>query len=288
MSDFIFPAIGFGTGAIDGWQADTDKVSETVQLAIEAGYRMIDTAAVYGNERSVGRGLRASGVPRDELLVATKLWNSDQGYDECLRAFEASQERLGLERIDLYLIHWPNPQKTLDTWRAMERLVDEGRVGAIGVSNFRLSDLDQLAEAANVPPVCNQIELHPYWQQPELVAECAERGVQVVCWSPLGTGSWSGVESAAKPLFDPLVGELADKHQVGPAQVILRWNLQHGRVPIPKSETPKNLRANLEVQDFELSEADMAALDRLGETKRRRLGSDPADLSEMEGLSVPD
>lgn len=288
MSDFIFPAIGFGTGAIDGWQADTDTVSETVQTALDAGYRLIDTAAIYGNERSVGRGLRASGVPRDELLVTTKVWNSDQGYDECLRAFDASQERLGLERVDLYLIHWPNPSKTLDTWRAMERLLDEGRVGAIGVSNFRVSDLEQLAEAANVPPACNQIELHPYWQQPELVDECAERGVQVVCWSPLGTGAWSGVESAAKPLADEVVGEIAAAHGVGAAQVILRWNLQHGRVPIPKSETPSNIRANIAIQDFELSEEQMSDLDQLGQTKQRRLGSHPDDQSEMAGLTVPD
>ncbi|HBP22908.1 MAG TPA: aldo/keto reductase [Planctomycetes bacterium] len=288
MSDFIFPAIGFGTGAIDGWQSDSDKVSETVQVAIEAGYRLIDTAAVYGNERSVGRGLRESGVARDELLVTSKLWNSDQGYDECLRAFDASQERLALERIDLYLIHWPNPDKTLDTWRAMERLVDEGRVGAIGVSNFRISDLEQLAEAANVPPVCNQIELHPYWQQPELRAECAERGVQVVSWSPLGTGAWSGVESGDKPLADPVVAEIAAAHGVGAAQVILRWNLQHGLIPIPKSETPANIRANIAIQEFELSEEQMSALDQLGQTKRRRLGGDPNDQSGMAGLSVPD
>ncbi len=279
------PAIGFGTAAIHQWQYDGDEVYAAVACALEAGYRALDTAAVYGNERSVGAAVRASGIPREELFVTTKVWNHDQGYDATLRAVEASERRLDIGVIDLLLIHWPNPAKTADTWRAFERLLDEKRVRAVGVSNFRPQDIAQLAERSSLVPACNQIELHPYLQQRALRALCAEKDIVVVSWSPLGTGSWSGVPVAEKPLGDPAIAAIAEAHGVSTAQVILRWNLDHGLVPIPKSETPAHIRANLAL-DFALSPEQRATIDGLDRDKRYGYHPDDGVKNNL-GLQVP-
>jgi diketogulonate reductase-like aldo/keto reductase len=280
------PSPGFGTGAICGWQADNDDVAEVVTEAIKVGYRHLDTASIYGNERSVGRAIQASGVGRDELFVVTKAWNTEYGYDQILRAFDSSQRRLDLEAVDLYLLHWPVPKLIVESWRAMERLLDENRVRAIGVSNFRISDLELVLTSANAPPACNQIEIHPYFSQPEVRAVCQERNIQVVSYSPLGTGTWSDIPSSSKPVADPVIKEIAGRHEVSPAQVILRWNLQHGWVPIPKSENPARMRQNIDLQGFALSKAEMTRIDELDRGQRFNVEPDAAIEANMQ-MAVP-
>ena len=257
------PAPGFGTGAVRGWQADSDDVAQVIATAIGLGYRHLDTASIYGNERSLGRAIRGAGEPREQLFVVTKAWNTEHGYDQILHAFDRSQRRLDLEYLDLYLLHWPVPGLIQQSWRAMERLLTEKRVRAIGVSNYRISDLRCLLEQAEVVPACNQIEVHPYFTQPDLREYCGGRGIQIVSYSPLGTGSWSGVPNDQKPVSDPVIVKIARRHGLTPAQVILRWNLQHGWVPIPKSEHPEHMAQNLEIDEIILDEAEMAALDDL-------------------------
>lgn len=281
------PAPGYGTGAIRGWQTDNDEVAHVIAAAIGMGYRHLDTASIYGNERSVGKAIKAAGQPRDQLFVVTKAWNSEHGYDQILHAFDRSQRRLDLEQLDLYLLHWPVPNLIQESWRAMERLLMEQRVRAIGVSNYRISDLKCLLERAEVVPACNQIEVHPYFTQPDIREFCRARGIQIVSYSPLGTGSWSGVLKENKPVTDPLIIKIAKRHRVSPAQVILRWNLQHGWVPIPKSEHPERMEQNLELDEFTLSQADMAVLDDLETGTGFNMDPEEAIEANM-AMSVPD
>lgn len=256
------PQLGFGV-----WQVPDDEAATTVGHALDAGYRSIDTAAIYGNEEGTGKALAASGIPRDELFVTTKLWNSDQGHDSTLRAFDASLAKLGLEYVDLYLIHWPLPARDtyLDTYKALERILADGRARAIGVSNFQPAHLERLLGETSVVPAVNQIELHPQFQQAKARAFHARHGIATEAWSPLGQGK--GL------LEDPTVAELAAKHGRTPAQVVLRWHLQIGNVVIPKSVTPSRIAENIDVFDFVLDDADLAAL--AGLDAGNRLGPDP-------------
>ncbi|NSC20235.1 aldo/keto reductase [Streptomyces albus subsp. chlorinus] len=255
------PQLGFGV-----FQVPDEETTAAVTTALEAGYRSIDTAAVYGNETGVGRALSASGIPRDELFVTTKLWNDDQGYDTTLAAFDASLEKLGLDHVDLYLIHWPAPARDRypDTWRALERIHAEGRARAIGVSNFQPAHLERLLEESGIVPAVNQIELHPRLQQRELRAFHARHGIATEAWSPLAQGALLGHETLAA---------LAARHGRTPAQIILRWHLQLGNIVIPKSVTPERIRQNFDVFDFELSDDDMAAIGALD--NGTRVGPDP-------------
>jgi diketogulonate reductase-like aldo/keto reductase len=259
------PQLGYGV-----FQIPPEETQEKVEDALATGYRHIDTAAAYRNEAGVGAAIAASGVRREDVFVTTKLWNSEQGYDSTLRAFEKSIERLGTGHVDLYLIHWPLPSKDLflDTWRGFERIREEGGARSIGVSNFRIEDLERLQREAEQQPTVNQIELHPRLQQPELRAWHADHDVATEAWSPLAQGEL---------LEDGTIETVAAHHDRTPAQVILRWHLQIGNVVIPKSVTPERIRENFEVFDFELSEDDMAALERLDAGERT--GPDPASFS---------
>ncbi|GGN96674.1 oxidoreductase [Actinoplanes lobatus] len=245
------PQIGYGV-----FQIPEAETASAVTTALQAGYRSIDTAAIYHNESGVGAALKAAGVPRDELFVTTKVWNTDQGYDETLRAFDASLARLGLDRLDLYLIHWPTPKRGRfpDTWRALETLLADGRVRAIGVSNFLPEHLRAVADLGGTVPAVNQIELHPQLQQREAQAANAELGVATEAWSPL---------AQAGVLGDPAITRIATAHDRTPAQVVLRWHVQQGRIVIPKSVTPARIRENLAIFDFELTADEIDAIDAL-------------------------
>ncbi|WP_111554473.1 aldo/keto reductase [Kitasatospora sp. SolWspMP-SS2h] len=265
------PQLGFGV-----WQVPDEEAVPAVRTALEAGYRSIDTAAIYENETGTGQAIAESGVARDELFVTTKLWNSgtvdwsgEQGRERVLRAFDESLGRLGLDRLDLYLIHWPRPMHGntfLNIWHAFEQLHAEGRVRAIGVSNFRVPDLELLLKEAEVKPALNQIELHPYFPQAELRALHAEHGIATEAWSPLGQGR--------DLLAEPALLAVAAKHGRTAAQVVLRWHLQSGVIAIPKSVTPARIRENLDVTGFELDAEDLAAID--GIATGQRIGPDPA------------
>ncbi|WP_369148393.1 aldo/keto reductase [Streptomyces sp. R44] len=259
------PQLGFGV-----FQVADDATTAAVSSALEAGYRSIDTAAVYGNEAGVGRALGASGLAREELFVTTKLWNADQGYDATLRAFDDSLAKLGLDYVDLYLIHWPTPARDLyrDSWRALERLADEGRIRAAGVSNFQPEHLRRLMEDATLTPAVNQIELHPALQQSELRAFHGEHRIATEAWSPLAQGA---------VLDDPAVTAIAAAHGKSPAQVVIRWHLQLGNVVIPKSVTPARIRANFDVFDFVLTDAEMATI--AGLDRGLRTGPHPDELN---------
>jgi diketogulonate reductase-like aldo/keto reductase len=255
------PQLGFGV-----FQVPDAETAAAVTAALESGYRSIDTAAIYGNEAGVGQALASSGIARDELFITTKLWNSDQGYDSTLAAFDASLAKLGLDHVDLYLIHWPTPAHDtyLDTWRAFEKILSEGRARAIGVSNFQAAHLQRLLDNSDVVPAVNQVELHPRLQQAELRAFHARHGITTEAWSPLAQGA---------VLKDPTVTGIADRLGRTPAQVILRWHLQIGNVVIPKSVTPERIRENIDVFDFALSDDDIAAITALD--NGTRIGPDP-------------
>ncbi|MGW2340101.1 aldo/keto reductase [Streptomyces sp. NPDC001661] len=259
------PQLGFGV-----FQVPDDEAHAAVTGALEAGYRSIDTAALYENEKGTGQAIADSGLAREDVFVTTKLWNTEQGRDTALRAFDASLDRLGMDYVDLYLIHWPVPSrdKYVETWQAFEEILASGRARAIGVSNFLPEHLDRLAAETSVVPALNQIELHPRLQQSELRAYDAKHGIATEAWSPLGRGN--GV------LDDEIVTALARKHDRSPAQIVLRWHLQLGNVVIPKSVTPSRIRENIAVFDFELGEDDMAAL--AGLETGERVGPDPAVL----------
>ncbi|MFF8828317.1 aldo/keto reductase [Streptomyces sp. NPDC015131] len=260
------PQLGFGV-----WQVPDDEAAKAVGTALEAGYRSIDTAAIYENEKGTGEALRASGIAREELFVTTKLWNAEQGHDATLRAFDASLDRLGLDYVDLYLIHWPVPSKDLyvETYKAFEKIHADGRAKAIGVSNFLPEHLERLLGETSVVPVLNQIELHPQLQQAEARAFHARHDIRTEAWSPLGQG---------RGLLEvPTIVAIGRKHGRTPAQVVLRWHLQLGNVVIPKSVTPSRIAENIDVFGFELDADDLAALAALDEGKR--LGPDPATFA---------
>lgn len=242
------PALGFGL-----WQVPADQTARVTREGLTLGYRLVDGAAIYGNEAGQGEGIRSSGVPRDQIFVTTKCWNTDQGYDAALRAFDASLQRLQLDRVDLYLIHWPCADRNLfvDTWRALIRLRAEGRATSIGVSNFKLPHLDRLIAETGVTPALNQIELNPRLQQAELRAAHARLGIVTQSWTPLGAGHSFG---------EPAVQSIARRLGKSPAQVILRWHLQLGCSVIPRSSRAAGLAENLDLFDFALTEPDMAQL----------------------------
>jgi diketogulonate reductase-like aldo/keto reductase len=260
------PQLGFGV-----WQVPADEAATAVTTALESGYRSIDTAAAYANEEGVGRAIADSGLPRDELFITTKLWNADQGYDTTLRAFDASLEKLGLDFVDLYLIHWPLPgvDKYEDTWRAFEKIYADGRARAIGVSNFQPAHLNRLIGLGGTVPALNQIELHPRLQQSVPRAFHADHDIATEAWSPLGQGG--------DLLDDPTLRDIAGRHGKTVAQVVLRWHLQLGNVVIPKSVTPSRVRENIDLFDFELTGEDMA---RIGELNTdSRIGPDPDTMN---------
>lgn len=257
------PQLGLGV-----WQAqEGGEVELAVTTAIKAGYRLIDTAAIYGNEVGVGMAIKSSGIPREDLFITTKLWNDRQGYDEAFRAFDESLARLGTDYIDLYLIHWPMPRSDqyIDTWKAFEKLYHDRRVRAIGVSNFKPPHLQRLLAAADVVPAVNQIELHPKFQQLETRKFCDENDIKVESYSPIMRGG--------ELLNDPILISLADKYRKTPAQIVLRWHIQSGLIVIPKSVTPARIQENIEVFDFALDNEDMAAIADMNEDKR--VGIDP-------------
>ena len=260
------PRLGFGV-----FQVPDDETRAAVSTALEAGYRSIDTAAVYGNERGTGQALADSGIARDELFVTTKLWNSEQGYDSTLAAFDASLEKLGLDHVDLYLIHWPTPAKDtyLDTWRAFEEIYASGRARAIGVSNFLPEHLERVVAAGGTVPAVNQVELHPALQQRDIQAANAAHGVVTEAWSPLAKGG--------ALLSEEAITTIADRLGRTPAQVVLRWHLQQGRVVIPKSVTPSRIAENIALFDFELTGDDLAAID--GLERDGRVGPHPSEVS---------
>jgi diketogulonate reductase-like aldo/keto reductase len=246
---------------------DGDEAERAVGWALELGYRLIDTASVYGNEREVGRAIHGSGVPRADVFLTSKVWNSDQGFDSTLRAYDASLERLATEYLDLYLIHWPVEGSFTETWRALERLLGEERVRAIGVSNFLIPHLRELLETAETVPAVNQIEHHPRLRQPELLGFCREHRIQPEAWSPLMKGDVTELTEAA---------EIGERHDKTAAQTVLRWELQHGVIPIPKSSHRERIAENAGVFDFALTEGEMAMLD--GLDRGERVGPDPADF----------
>ena len=255
------PQLGLGV-----WQVPNDQAAASVKEALAAGYRSVDTAAIYGNEAGVGAGLRAAGVARTDLFITTKLWNDRHGYDEAHKAMDESLEKLGLAYVDLYLIHWPvaGSTKFVDAWKAMIEMKEDGRARSIGVSNFTQANLERLIDASGVTPSVNQVELHPGFTQRALRAFHARHGIATESWSPLAQGG------VAK---DKVILELAKKYGKSAAQVTLRWHLQSDLIVIPKSVTPARIRENIDVFDFELSAADMAAID--GIKEGARLGPDP-------------
>jgi diketogulonate reductase-like aldo/keto reductase len=257
------PALPLNTGAtlpqvgLGVWQTPSGRVTRAaVAAAFQAGYRHIDTARIYGNEADVGAAVRDSGIARADTFVTTKLWNDDQGYDRALKAFDASLERLGLDYVDLYLIHWPVAGKRLESWRALERLYEDKRARAIGVSNFLVPHLEQLLAKAKVVPAVNQIELHPFLQRQDTCALCAREGIVVEAYSPLTRG---------KKLGHPVLEEVAKKTKRSPAQVLLRWGVQHGFVVLPKSTRAERIQENGRLFDFSLSAEAMKRLDALEE-----------------------
>jgi 2,5-diketo-D-gluconate reductase A len=256
------PQLGFGV-----FQVPPEDTQAVVEEALAAGYRHIDTAAAYRNEAGVGAAIAASGLARNEVFVTTKLWNSQQGYDSALVAFEKSLGRLGMDYVDLYLIHWPVPteDRFVDTWRAFERIHEEGRSRTIGVSNFRIEDLERLEREAETLPTVNQIELHPRFVQQELRGWHAEHDVATEAWSPLAQGAL---------LDEEAIEEIAGRHGKTSAQTILRWHIQLGNVVIPKSVTPERIHENLDIFDFELSDEEMGAIGQLDTGKR--IGPDPS------------
>jgi len=232
---------------------------DAVRAALEAGYRHVDTARVYGNERDVGRAVRDSGVPRDQVFVTTKLWNADHGFDQALRACDQSLARLGMDRVDLYLVHWPVEGRRAETWRAMERVLADGKARAIGVSNYTIRHLEELHSTAKVPPAVNQVEFHPFLFQRDLLDHCRRRGIRLEAYAPL---------VKAQRMEHPVLVRVARKHRKTPAQVLIRWCLEHEVVVIPKSVRPERIRENLGVFDFSLDAADLAELDGLDEGYR--------------------
>jgi 2,5-diketo-D-gluconate reductase A len=261
----VIPSVGLGV-----WQTPPEVTERAVAAALKAGYRHVDTAAAYGNEREVGRAIKESGLAREDVFIVTKLWNGDQGYDNTMAAFEQSTENLGVDYLDLYLIHWPVPAigEFVDTWRAFGALRDLGRIRSIGVSNFEPEHLNTLIDTTGIVPVVNQIELHPLFPQTELREVHAKLGIATEAWSPLGQGSL---------LENPTITRIAEAHSKTAAQVLIRWHLQLGNIVIPKSVNPERIESNFDVFDFELSASDMASLASL--ENGTRLGPDPRNFN---------
>ncbi len=259
------PQVGYGVFLIP-----EDETEAAVTSALDAGYRHIDTAKLYDNETAVGAAVAKSGIAREELFITTKLWNSDQGYDSTLSAFDASMKRLGLDYLDLYLIHWPAPanDRYVETWKAFEQLNADGRVRSIGVSNFQPAHLQRLIDEAEVVPAINQVELHPWLQQRELRDFHARHDIVTEAWSPISRG---------ENLSDPTIGSISDKHGVTPAQVILRWHVDARNVIIPKSVNPERMAANIDLFGFQLDDDDRARID--GLDCGGRIGPDPDEFS---------
>jgi 2,5-diketo-D-gluconate reductase A len=256
------PQFGFGV-----FQVEPARTAEVVGTALEAGYRHIDTAQGYGNEEGVGQALRESGLARDEVFVTTKLINDRHGHDEAIAALDESLQKLGLDHVDLYLIHWPRPRadRYVETWRAFEKILSDGKARSIGVSNFQVPHLERLAAETGTVPAVNQIELHPWLAQRELKAYHREHGIATEAWSPIGKGG--------DLLADERVVALAEKYGRSPAQIVLRWHIQQDNIVFPKSATPSRIRENIDVFDFELSADDIATIDELD--SGTRLGPDP-------------
>ncbi|MBN2984539.1 MULTISPECIES: aldo/keto reductase [Cohnella] len=256
------PRLGLGVWKV----TEPGDARRAIHAAVETGYRSIDTARIYNNESDVGEAIRTCGISRDELFITTKIWNEDQGYDTTLAAFEQSRKRLGIDTVDLLLIHWPGKDKFVDTWRAFEKLYRDGYVRAIGVSNFHVHHLETLRQASETVPAVNQVEFHPLLTQKELLAYAKQNGIQLEAWSPLMQGN----------LDQPVLAEIAAKYGKTPAQVVLRWDLQHDVVTIPKSITPSRIAENADIFDFELSAEDMERID--GLNRNRRFGSNPDEF----------
>ncbi|MGY0693822.1 aldo/keto reductase [Virgibacillus sp. FSP13] len=257
------PQLGLGV-----YKVPAEQVYETVKNALEFGYRHIDTASFYGNEEGVGKAIKDSGIPREEIFVTTKVWNDDHGLERALNAFDKSLNRLGLDYVDLYLIHWPVPNIFTETWKALEKVYKDGTAKAIGVSNFLDHHLLELAAIQEVQPAVDQIELHPKLVETSTINYCQERGIAIEAWSPLGR---------AKYLDDPLLVKLGEKYKKSPAQIIIRWHLQHDFVVIPKSTNKERQKENITVFDFHLDEQDMKLLDQMNEGMR--VGSHPDNVS---------
>ncbi|MDW2884748.1 aldo/keto reductase [Exiguobacterium artemiae] len=261
----VMPQLGYGV-----FKVPEQEVYEAVREALRVGYRSIDTAMIYENEAGVGRALKDSGIPREEIFLTTKVWNKDQGYEQTLAAFETSLTKLGVDYVDLYLIHWPMPDEDLymDTWRALEQLYRDGKTKAIGVSNFHIPHLTRVLEEGTVVPAVNQIELHPFLSQEAIREFCQKNGIVVEAWSPLMKGR--------DALTEPVITEIAARHGKTPAQVVLRWHLQHDIIAIPKSVTPSRIQENLDIFEFTLSPDDMRQIDQLN--RNERTGSNPDDM----------
>lgn len=256
----------FGLGV---WQvANDEEVVTAVKSALDVGYRSLDTAAAYKNEEGVGKAIKESGVAREEIFLTSKLWNDDQGYESTLQAFEDSLKCLGVDYLDLYLIHWPVKGKYQDTWRAFEKLYKDGKIRAIGVSNFHKHHLEDLMTEAKVKPMVNQIEFHPLLTQKELHSYCKAENIQLEAWSPLAHG---------KLLDDPTLKQIGEKYGKTPAQVMIRWDLDHEVVTIPKSSNPERIKQNADVFDFQLSKEDMDQIDALN--RNERTGADPDNFN---------
>jgi diketogulonate reductase-like aldo/keto reductase len=258
------PWLGFGVFKM----SDGQEVEDAVKYALETGYRSIDTAAAYGNERGVGKAIRESGIPREDVFLTTKLWNEAQREKRTMAAFEESLDRLGTEYVDLYLVHWPVKGCYQETWQVMEEIYQSGRAKAIGVSNFQIHHLEDILRDSQTVPSVNQVEFHPFLVQPELLEFCQSHQIQIEAWSPLMQG---------QIVTEPVVQKLAEKYEKTPVQIVLRWELQHRVVTIPKSSHPKRIAENAQIFDFQLSQADMDVLDALDEGKR--IGPDPDNFN---------
>ncbi|MGO4601387.1 aldo/keto reductase [Terrabacter sp. 2YAF2] len=279
------PAVGLGV-----FQTPPEETRAAVEAALATGYRHIDTAAAYGNEREVGEALRSSGVPRDEVFLETKVWISDYGYEQTLHGFDKSAGKLGVEQVDLLILHQPLPSdfdKALEAYRALETLLADGKVRAIGVSNFMVDHLTALLDQATVVPAVNQIELHPYFQQKPVQELGAQHGILTQAWSPIGGITFYRDGNHGSTLEDPVIGGIADAHGKTPAQVMLRWHLQRGRSVIPKSTKPHRIAENFDVFGFDLTRDELAAIDALDTGQRS--GPEPADITlETFGRAIPE